>query len=247
MTTESMKDLNRRRGSIRNRLTAFEKYVTPLLDVKEFNTVQLNQLRLRLTTMRELVLSFDDIQTQIELLDDDETGERQSDERESTENRFYEVIAKTQALIEYFEKKDSGESSSNNSRVSTRNSLVKLKLPSIQITPFEGDHSNWLSFRDTYLSLIHNNEDIDEINKFHYLKQYLKGSASKVIESVTVSSNNYAVAWSLLCERYDNKRLLVKEHIKCLFSLETLHKESERGIRFIDRHVFTRLGLLYLS
>ncbi|CAH2107395.1 unnamed protein product [Euphydryas editha] len=102
MTTESMKDLNRRRGSIRNRLTAFEKYVTPLLDVKEFNTVQLNQLRLRLTTMRELVLSFDDIQTQIELLDDDETGERQSDERESTENRFYEVIAKTLSLNRVF-------------------------------------------------------------------------------------------------------------------------------------------------
>lgn len=230
MEEQKLKDLNKRRGSIRQRLTVFEKYLQPLLDLTEVNNVKVNELRLRLSTVRELCSSFDDIQTQIELLVDDDSSELQMNERETTESRFYELIASGQALLEHFEKKNADESLSHKSN---RTSVVKLKLPPIQIPSFEGDHGNWLSFRDTYLSLIHENEEIDNINKFHYLKQYLKGSASKVIDSLAVSSNNYDTAWSLLCERFDNKHMLVHEHIKCLFSIETLHKESEKGIRHI--------------
>lgn len=107
-----------------------------------------------------------------------------------------------------------------------------MKLPLIKIPSFNGNANKWLSFRTIYLSLIHENDMIDDINTFHSLRlTYLEGSASSVIKSVTVSSDNYNIAWNLLCERYDNRRLLINEHIKCLFTIETLTKESHSGIR----------------
>ncbi|CAK1582509.1 unnamed protein product [Parnassius mnemosyne] len=157
---------------------------------------------------------------------DEDTG-KQVEERETTENSFFYLIAQAQSLLEFFENSNRVESSCNQ----TCNSYSNLKLPPLKIPPFDGAPNKWLSFRDTYLSLIHNNENIDDISKFHYLKSYLEGNVSSVINSVTVSSKNYATAWQLLCERYDNKRLLINEHIKGLFSIEPLHKETEAGIR----------------
>lgn len=220
----TLKDLVKQRGQIRARLTLFEKYLSPLLDCKETSAVILNELRLRCNKMRDLSCNFEEIQSQIEMLDEDTS--KQMEEREATENNFFNLIARAQSLLEYFENQQKVESSSN-----TSSKCYNVKLSPIKIAPFNGSPHLWLAFRDMYLSLIHNNEHIDNISKFHYLKSYLEGPAILVIDSVTVSSDNYAIAWNLLCERYDNKRLLINEHIKCLFSIEQLTRESYSGIR----------------
>ncbi|KAL0883544.1 hypothetical protein ABMA27_015698 [Loxostege sticticalis] len=219
-----LKDLIKQRGNIRQRLTLFEKYLAPLSDCKETSIVNINELRLRCTKMRDVSCNFEEIQSQIEMLDEDTT--KQIEEREKTENLFFKLIAQAQSLLEYFESQHKLESSSN-----TSSKCNNVKLPPLTIPSFNGDPNKWLSFRDTYLSLIHQNENIENINKFHYLKSYLQGPAISVINSVTVSSDNYIIAWNLLVERYDNKRLLINEHIKCLFSIEALTKESHSGIR----------------
>lgn len=223
---EEKQILIKQRGTIRQRLTLFDKYLKPLMDCKEVNALQLNELRLRCDKVRDLSCNFEEIQSRIELLDEDSS--KQIEEREVTENTFYDLIAKAQSLLEFFENKDKQETSSN---TSNKGRTCNLKLPPLKIANFHGDPNQWISFRDTYLSLIHENDNIEDVNKFHYLKSYLEGAASSVISSVTVSSNNYQIAWNLLCQRYDNKRLLINEHIKGLFSIAQLHKESEIGIR----------------
>lgn len=219
----TLKDLIKQRGHIRSRLTLFEKYLSPLLECKDTNAVKVNELRLRCSKMRDLSCNFEDIQSQIEMLD--EENDEQMMERESTENTFFNLIARAQSLLEYFENQDKIEASSNNSKCGN------VKLPFIKISSFNGDPQTWLSFRDTYLSLIHENDDINDIIKFHYLKSYLEGPASSVMASVTMSASNYVIAWNLLRDRYDNKRILINEHIKCLFSIQQLNKESYSGIR----------------
>ena len=230
-----LKDLIKQRGTIRARLTLFEKYI-------DSNKLDIKELPLRLNKLRDLSCTFDDIQSQIEMLDED--SDKQINERDITENIFFKLIAQAQSMLDNFEK-DQGkfESSSN----STSNKISHgLKLPPIKIATFNGESTKWLSFRDMYLSLIHNNENIDDVNKFHYLKSYLEGAASSVISSVSMSSNNYSIAWYLLCQRYDNKRLLINEHIKCLFSIESLHKESDVGIHNLIDSLSKNLSALNL-
>jgi len=42
-------------------------------------------------------------------------------------------------------------------------------------------------------SLIHDNETINPIQKFHYLKAILKGAAAQIIKSLEFSAVNYTV------------------------------------------------------
>jgi hypothetical protein len=104
-------------------------------------------------------------------------------------------------------------------------------LPKIDIAKFNGQYDNWLEFRDTFSALIHNNTSVAEITKFQCLRSFLVGDAAQVIKSLELSAENYGAAWQLLCERYDNRRLLIDNHIKGLFNLEKITKESASEIR----------------
>lgn len=46
----------------------------------------------------------------------------------------------------------------------------KMKLPTIQLPKFNGYYHNWLQFCDKYENLVHENNSITEIQKFHYLR-----------------------------------------------------------------------------
>ena len=50
-----------------------------------------------------------------------------------------------------------------------RNEVVN-RLPVIKLPTFDGTVSDWHTFRDMFLSLIHNDMGLDNIRKFHYLR-----------------------------------------------------------------------------
>jgi len=67
---------------------------------------------------------------------------------------------------------------------------------------------------------------LPEIQKFHYLKSSLSGEAEHLISNLPMTANNYTIAWKLLVERHENKRLIAASHIRQLLGLKQLHKES---------------------
>lgn len=85
---------------------------------------------------------------------------------------------------------------------------------------FNGNYSDWLEIRDTYESLIHKNDSIDDMQKFHYLRASLEGSRGP--------------PWDALLERYDNTKILVHNHIKATFSIESVNKVSASALRNIS-------------
>lgn len=120
-----------------------------------------------------------------------------------------------------------------------------FRLPVIQIPSFDGTYFKWLEFHDTYVSLIHNNERIKPIHKFHYLCSYLEGEAARIICNLEISENNYTEAWSLLCERYNNKRQLINNHLNALFKMDSISRESDKSLRFLVDHVSKHLRALH--
>ena len=122
--------------------------------------------------------------------------------------------------------------SSNNSHI-TNSTLTEpqVKLPQINLPTFGGSYDEWPSFQDSFRALIHDNNSLSDVQRFHYLKSTLRNGASQIIHSLEVSSANYQVAWDLLKGRYDNKKLIINKHLQSLFNLSVLDKESATSIR----------------
>ncbi|CAH1379269.1 unnamed protein product [Tenebrio molitor] len=90
-----------------------------------------------------------------------------------------------------------------------------VKLPNIQIPCFNND------FIDT------RNQHLSAIQKFHYLRSSLKAVASETIEHLMLSTDNYAAAWELLKWRFENTRLITQHHVRGIFALPVVNKESK--------------------
>lgn len=104
-----------------------------------------------------------------------------------------------------------------------------IQLPKIKIPNFDRDLLRWCAFRDTFLSIVHNNTNLSNTERFHYLLSAIPGNASAVVRSVPLSEANYEVAWNALTERYDNQRLLINAHLESLFNFSPLTSSSLDG------------------
>lgn len=92
--------------------------------------------------------------------------------------------------------------------------------------------------------MIHNRDDLDYIQKFHYLKSSLTGSALEVISALEFTATNYSHAWDLLEKRYHNNRLLVQNHVKSLFNAPSLNSVSQFQIRRLIDSILRNLRAL---
>ena len=85
--------------------------------------------------------------------------------------------------------------------------MPKIKLPTIQILKFGGQIAEFKHFYDTFNSLIINNQALDDVQKFHYLLSSVTSEAHQLIQNLPVTQQNFHVAGTLLCDRYNNERL----------------------------------------
>lgn len=248
--SQTLQALCTKRSSIKGQITKFKNYLSNLASKPMLNPIEFAELNLKLGKFETLSNKFDDLQSQIEVFNSNNLAE-ELDERDDIEQLFIGNIAFGQSVIQRSSNVRNEEVNRdlNSSHISTQCSLhhqheVSFKLPQIQINKFDGTYFRWLEFRDTYISLIHNNERILPIHKFHYLASYLEGDAARIICNLEVASANYENAWALLCERYDNKRLLITHHLNSLLNISTFNRESERSLRFMVDHVAKNLRAL---
>ncbi|KAF0769852.1 Integrase catalytic domain-containing protein, partial [Aphis craccivora] len=101
-----------------------------------------------------------------------------------------------------------------------------IPLPKIDLPTFDGNLLEWRSFRDIFVSLVHDNSSIGDAQRFHFLMASLKGDALNVIKSIPLSATNYALAWEAVSDRFDNKRLLASAHLDKLFGFKPIERES---------------------
>lgn len=225
------KTLLKKRGTCKAKLTQFKSYLEIVTSCDTLSTLQISELKIRLSKIEELYHDYDSIQSDLENVSD--IPEDQYKERETYETHYYAAIAAAQELLSKQETSAGTGSVTGDSTVSGNKGGIKLKLPTIHLPTFSGQYHNWLEFHDTYLSLIHLNDTIPRISKFHYLRAALKDSAALIISSLDFSDENYDVAWQLLCDRYNNRRLLVYNHVQAIINIEHGTQESFKVLRNI--------------
>lgn len=110
-----------------------------------------------------------------------------------------------------------------------------INLPKIELPHFNGDIINWRSYHDTFTSLVHENSDLNSVERFHYLIASVSGAASTVVRSVPLTGPNYEVAWNALHDRFDSTRLILHAHLDKLFGFSPIKNESLTDLNnFLD-------------
>ncbi|XP_047997254.1 uncharacterized protein LOC125234877 [Leguminivora glycinivorella] len=240
MTEELIKKLNRRRGGLKSQLTVFKDFVKTIQG-SELSSLVVKELSLRLDGLRKIMVDYDAVQVQLE--DICSNLDEQIAERTQTESLFYSQIALAQDIIDTFSAKNGGGNDSTKFS-SCDEKHASVRLPVINLPTFDGTYTRWLEFKDLFESLINNNESIAPINKFHYLRNSLQGSASLVIRSIDFSASGYELAWNTLCERYNNKNILINNHLSAIININPIHKESFKSLRYLIDTVSKNLNSL---
>ena len=72
-----------------------------------------------------------------------------------------------------------------------------MKLPKIEIQPFDGQSDLWSEIYNNFQCVIYQNSSLSDIQKMNDTKTLLRGSALFVISGFKLSSENYNAALSL--------------------------------------------------
>lgn len=229
-----MSSLKIKRGQIKSRLTRLIKHFEAI-DQSNLNDTILEELQCRLERNNSILCEFDEIQLEIETLDESEFD---SDEREKFEDSYFKITAAIRTTIKQF------SSTSVVAIHSGSNKNRSIQLPTIKLPTFNGAYDHWLEFKDTFNALVHNDNTLGKSEKFYYLKSSLVGDASQLLKSIEVTDDNYSIAWNLLQERYENKKLIIYNHVDAIFELPIISKESHKGLRNLFDNVVKHLRSL---
>ncbi|KOB74484.1 Uncharacterized protein OBRU01_09015, partial [Operophtera brumata] len=102
MTEE--KELIKKRGSIKGRITAFANHLTSL-DASSLSSSEARELQLRIGKIESLYDQYDEVQLKIECSTD--SSDLQASERTEFENHYYRILADAQGIIEPVTKESS--------------------------------------------------------------------------------------------------------------------------------------------
>ncbi|XP_055632834.1 uncharacterized protein LOC129773261 [Toxorhynchites rutilus septentrionalis] len=113
---------------------------------------------------------------------------------------------------------------------------LNIRLPELILPKFSGKLEDWCVFCDSFESAVGSRDDISAVEKMHYLKGLVHGEAARILDPIKISEQGYKDAWRSLRLRFQNKRQLIKCHIKTLFDTPTMRKESaEELLTLVDR------------
>lgn len=225
--SSELKELKRNRGVLKGKLTLFKKYVTSIeLPISAETCID---LELRIERIKSVFDEFENVQDRIETICTD--IDAQLLERESTQNTYYENVAIAKRAMNDLLSQNS--SFSANVTTTEQENSTSIKFPDIKLPSFNGDITQWLEFRDTFDALI-NQSNLKPIQKFKYLRSCLQDSALIVIGSLEYCEESHAIAWKLLCERFNNPKKLVANHLKALLHVDQISNTSSALRGFLD-------------
>lgn len=101
----------------------------------------------------------------------------------------------------------------------------RLQLPSFDLPKFDGATELSMNFRDTFKSLIHDNNQLSSSTKFRYLKMSITDKFSPV-SHLSETDDGYDDAWKIVLGKYDDKRKMMERHFQALISAKKMQSED---------------------
>lgn len=238
--------LKKRRGRLKAAITRIETFininVNKIIDVNEF-----------IVREGQLVKNYDkylEIQESIEDTDD----EGAEHDRVVVEQQFFAVAASLRSIIS----KLSAATTDNitNTRLASAphqtsdsgvtfplvpHAVAQVKLPHLNIPTFAGRFEEYFSFTDLFSAVVNNNDTLSDVQKLIYLKSVLRGEPLDIVNSLSITKENYIVALELLKGRYDKKFPIINAHLKGLLDVPQMHKGNATAMRQFITQVMTQV------
>ena len=79
-----------------------------------------------------------------------------------------------------------------------------IRIPEIQLPKFGGNYLDWPNFYGLFSTVIDDNMELTDLEKFHHLRTNLYDAALDTIASLELVPANYREAVSILKKRFDN-------------------------------------------
>ena len=109
---------------------------------------------------------------------------------------------------------------------------VDVKLPKLEIHPFDGNVTKWITFWDSFESAVDSNPRLSDIDKFNYLRSLLEKSAADAIAGLTLTAANYKEAVAILKKRFGNEQRIIDKHLETLMHLDAVTSQTNvQGLR----------------
>lgn len=107
---------------------------------------------------------------------------------------------------------------------------IQFKLDRVELPMFDGDLTEWNSFKEIFTVLIHDNDQISKLLKLHQLKSHLRGAALETIRGYQLTGSNYTPAWTDLNQRYNKTDDIIHEYIRKFIETPVLqhHAPAQR-------------------
>ena len=105
-------------------------------------------------------------------------------------------------------------------------------LKELGIPIFKGDKKLWPTFYDLFVNIIDQNQNISDGRKLQYLFSYLEGEPLKLLSGISLSDQNYRIAFEKLVKRYQNKRDIACSALGAIIKV-TLKNDSARDLRYL--------------
>ncbi|XP_046428312.1 uncharacterized protein LOC124183638 [Neodiprion fabricii] len=158
---------------------------------------------------------------------------------EELRTNYYELSSKilhanqARAAAEDLLNKGTLNNSTNNN--TTTDTHRRAKLPTTEIPKFDGNFENWLSFKNKFQTMMEKREDVEDIDKFIYLRGALHGTASHKLSLFDASAENYQRAWALLTDTYQKGRPLAYKHYDALLHFNPISNATNENLtKLID-------------
>ncbi|XP_029172121.1 uncharacterized protein LOC114941332 [Nylanderia fulva] len=167
-----------------------------------------------------------------------------------SDHEFDECEEAYETALDYFAEvvhelsKSSVHPAANVSHLHECQSHTTLNLPKVTLPVFDGSFDKWESFRDRFQSMIIEEKSLSNVQKLHHLFSCLKGEALTAIEHLTITSDNFAVAWTILSSNFENERRLINSYIHRLFTLPNVTAKSATELRALQSKLTAAIAAL---
>ncbi|XP_076660380.1 uncharacterized protein LOC143363720 [Halictus rubicundus] len=182
-------------------------------------------IKMHLNGLIEFWKRFDDIQSELEALD-----ENQEPRRYEIQNEYYVIVVRANKIIEKAQPTLPQRRGTVESLATSVTAPMAIKLPEMRLPSFDGNIEDWVSYFDTFKSTIDSNENLTPLQKLQYLRSTLHGKALKCISALNTTDANYYDAIELLKRKYDCPRRIILKHCDAIRDYPRLVKDTPEAL-----------------
>ncbi|GFV14170.1 uncharacterized protein TNCV_526441 [Trichonephila clavipes] len=210
-----MAEIRAARGRVKASLTRLEN------TFDEINTR--NEISIRLSRLDDLFKEFERLDSNLSL---------EESELQEFEERYFYLNAKFNDKLDELNVQNQGKTQNSVASSITSNSNVSnFRLPKLSIPQFNGHFKDWINFKDLFVSTVHSQVSISNVEKFQYLKGLLTNEPASLIKHMPISNDSYEEAWQKLLDRYDNKKQIVQSLIKTFLDQKPISEANCFNLR----------------